>query len=367
LLCLVWGGHQMTQFFRSNFQAMQRFRIDSFASVFDRILLLGLVGILFLTQLDIETFVYARLLATAGSMLLFFLILNRYYGWIAPRLRPRELGKILRLSLPFALITILNSMHDKVDQVMLGELYDDHETGLYAAAYRWMDVFSMYLWTVLAIFFARFAYKLGKPKEQERLLHFGQVVVAVPMIFVCVWVFFYGEKLFWLMDESTPAELITMTESLKVLFLATLIHSLFVIYGTLLSAADQERFVNVAIVGGIAINVTLNYLFIPTYGALSAAWSTVASYGLMSLAYVVYTHFRTPIRPAYLHLLRLLGAGGILLLLFWGLTQTALPWYLSSLLAGGTYLLLLPLLGLVPLEQVRKWLQQRKSPPEDDL
>lgn len=354
LLSLVWGGHQLTQFFRSNFQAMQRFKIDSVASVLDRVILLGLVAVLFMTSLDIERFVYARLIATGGTMVIFFVVLSRYYGWIAPRLEKLSVGKILKMSLPFALITILNSVHDKVDQVMLGQLYSDHETGLYAAAYRWMDVFSMYLWTVLAIFFARFAFNLFKFKEQEKLLHFGQVIVAIPMIFVCVWTQFEGERLFWLMDASTPAEVIAMTASLQVLFLATWIHSMFVIYGTLLSAANHERFVNLAILGGITINVALNFIYIPEFGALAAAWSTVASYSMMSIAYVIYTHFRTPINVPYGKLLKLALSTVVLYGLFYFLQELDLAWYVDAAIAGVIYLGLVAVLGLLPLHELKK-------------
>ncbi len=338
LLCLVWGGHQMTQFFRSNFQAMQRFRIDSIASVLDRVILLVLVGLLFLTRLDIASFVYARLIAAGLTMLIFFIVLSRLYGWLKPRLEAKVILPSLRMSIPFALITVLNSVHDKVDQVMLKALAGNVETGLYAAAYRWMDVFGMYLWTVLAIFFARFALYLADKKMQAKLLRMGQVVTALPMIFVCVFVFFYGEKLFWLYTDSTPGQLVTMEKSLKILFAATLVHSLFVIYGTLLSAANHERFVNIAITIGIIVNVGLNYFLIPILGAQAAALSTVASYTLMSLCYMGYMQLRVDEIPVpWSRLLKLILAAGLLYGCFFLLAKTALPWYVNTALAGVVY------------------------------
>ena len=99
---------------------------------------------------------------------------------------------IVKQAFPFAIITILYSVHDKVDQVMLERMLPEpngaHETGLYAGAYRWVDAVSMYLWTVLPIFFARFASKIHSPKAQTQLLEFGQAVAAIPMIFVSVFV-----------------------------------------------------------------------------------------------------------------------------------------------------------------------------------
>ena len=337
MLCMVWGGHQMTQFFRSNFQAMQRFQIDSFASVLDRVILLILVGMLFLTRLDIASFIYARLVAAGLTMLIFFIILSRLYGWLKPRLEAKVILPSLRLSIPFALITILNSVHDKVDQVMLKALAGDVETGLYAAAYRWMDVFGMYLWTVLAIFFARFALYAADKEMQTKLLRMGQVVTALPMIFVCVFVYFYGEKLFWLYTDSTPEQLLTMEKSLKILFGATFVHSFFVIYGTLLSAANHERFVNIAITLGIIMNVGLNFYLIPTLGAQAAAISTIASYSLMSICYILYMQKRVDIAVPWSRLAKLILAAALLWGCFFLLGKTTLPWYVITVLAGILY------------------------------
>ena len=57
----------------------------------------------------------------------------------------------------------------KWDQVMLERMAGDVPTGLYAAAYRWLDAFSMYLWIVLPMFFARFAFFPGDVERQGQL------------------------------------------------------------------------------------------------------------------------------------------------------------------------------------------------------
>ncbi|MEO1449815.1 MAG: oligosaccharide flippase family protein, partial [Bacteroidota bacterium] len=230
-LCLIQGGNQMMMFFRARFQAAQRFKMDGWLSVVDRIALLIIVGTLFLTRLDMGRFVFARLAAVSIAIILMYSLSVRLFGWTRPRLQLPETRKVLKLSLSFALMTILYSIHDKVDQVMLERMYPDPTAnGLYVAAYRWLDAFSMYLWTVLPIFFARFAYFLHDLKEQRKLLHFGQVMAALPMIFVGGFVLTYGDLLLFPYKNSTPEELTTIHTCLKWLFVAAIFNGVFAVF-----------------------------------------------------------------------------------------------------------------------------------------
>lgn len=353
LLCLVHGGNQLMAFFRSNFQAMQRFKIDGFLSVFDRLLLLGLLGYLFYTTLSIERFIYIRLLTVAIGSVLFYGLIVRFYGWFKPKLKLPVVKKVLGMSLSFAMMTVLYSIHDKVDQVMLERLGGAQENGLYAGAYRWLDAFSMYLWTVLPIFFARFAYFIKDLKEQEKLLHFGQVIAALPMVFVSIFVFFYGEKLLFLFEQSSPAELATMRDCLNALFVAAFLNGIFAVFSTLLTSTDHEKFVNKLIILSILLNVILNWIFIPRYGAVASAWTTVASYAFIDIAYVVYIQLYISIRVPYLQMAKILLAGGIVAGVFWGLSLTVLPWYVNTLIAGLVFTGVSRLLGLISIEKLK--------------
>lgn len=359
LLCLVQAGAQFMEFFRANFRAMQRFRLDAWLSVLDRLLLLGLVGLLFATTLSIETFVYARLAAIALTVLIFYGLLTRLYGWLRPRFRWKLVRGLIRLSLPFAAMTMLSSIHDKVDQVMLERLAGDLPTGLYAAAYRWLDAFSMYLWIVLPIFFARFAFLMHDRQQQQRLFHLGQLITGLPLTFICVFGFFFGEKLLFLYDRSTPEELSIILSCLQALFVALLINGNLAVFGTLLTATGHERFVNWLMGFSIALNVLLNFLLIPSYGAVACAWSTVGSFILMGVGYVGYVHLRlavaVPWRPLTLQLL----AGGLLMGCFWALDAAELPWWATTLLAGGFYTALVFGLRLIRVSELREGLRAK--------
>lgn len=338
ILCIVHSVLQINFFFRANFQAFQRFKFDALASVLDRILMLGIVIVLLLTEIDLEAYVFAYLISAAVTMIVLYMFVLRMFGFMRPTWEAASMRNLLRLSFPFALITILYSINDKVDQVLLERLIGgeagEHETGIYGGAYRWVDAVMMYLWTVLPIFFAKFAHHVDDPKALGRLLAFGQPIAAIPMLFAGAFGVIYADKLLFQFTDSTPEDLAKMTLCLRILFVAVLVNGIFAIYSTLLTSTNHERFVSRMIAASIVMNITLNCIFIPRYGAIASAWNTVFSFSFLSVSYLWYMHFKLPVKPAYGMLLKLLGIAAVFGAGFWGLAQTSLPWWLVSVLAG---------------------------------
>ncbi|MEL7191359.1 MAG: oligosaccharide flippase family protein [Bacteroidota bacterium] len=326
LLCLVHSGGQLMNFFRANFQAMQRFSLDGFLSVFDRIILLLITIYLFYTQLDISRFIYARVVTVILSVIVFYGLIIRMYGWFKPKLDIPLVRNIITYSLSLALMTVLYSIHDKVDQVMLERLAGEKENGLYAGAYRWLEAFSMYMWTVLPIFFARFAFYVKDLKEQEKLLHKGQIITSLPLTLVSIFVWFYGEKLLFLFDQSSPEEIAVMTQCLQAVFVALWLNGNFAIFSTLLTATGHENAVNVFAGISIVVNIGLNWYFIPIHGAIASAWTTVISYLILSICYIFYFQLRLSIKVPYTQIVKLFILTGAVWLLFYLLDMQGWDW-----------------------------------------
>jgi O-antigen/teichoic acid export membrane protein len=338
LLAAVHGILQINAFFRANFQAFQQFRIDAVASVLDRAVMLGIVCVLLLTRISVEAYIYAYLASALVTMVLLYAALSRVHGRLRPGGTWAEYQSLLRASLPFAIITVLYSVNDKIDQVMLERIIGGdagkHETGLYGGAYRWVDTVMMYLWTVLPIFFAKFAQHRHDMPMLRKLLVFGQPIAALPMLFAGVFVLFYGDKLLFLFTQSTATELATMTLSMKILFIAVLINGLFAIYSTLLTATGHEGFVGRMIAASIVMNVTLNAFLIPHFGAIACAWATVASFSLLSVSYLWYIRFRLGMALPFGLLGKLVVVGLAFAAAFWALDASGLPWWAVSGLAA---------------------------------
>lgn len=282
-------------FYRAQFQAFQLFNTDTLFSILDKLLLVCFTLLLMYTgNLTLLNFVYARLLSSLVSVLIAFAVSDRLLGRLQFKIDTTLVKDILVKSLPFALIGILYSFNDKVDQVILERMGGSEITGLYAAAYRWVDIVMMYLWTVLPILFARFARIKDSTDDLRKTFVAGQVFTAVPVICISVFIMLNSDKLFFLFTNSTATEFETMSALLRILFLSVLVNGIFSIYSTLLNATGSEKQVSILILISVLVNIVVNVLYIPTYGAYSCAWATLVSTGVLSGGYLVILLLKTP-------------------------------------------------------------------------
>ncbi|WP_167852002.1 oligosaccharide flippase family protein [Hymenobacter elongatus] len=344
---------QYTQFLRGTLQAHQRFNTDALLSVLEKALLLVFVLALLPVGITLDRYVGARAVAVLFTFVVLYALVTRLYGRVRFRLKWEHARGLLKASLPLALITLVYGLNERVDMLMLERLASPAEAGYYAAAYRWVDAIMMYLWTVLPLFFAKFAFATGKREEQQELLWFGQRIVTVPLLFVCAFVLFRGEVLFFQLTHSTSRELGQMTLSLKILFVNVLVHAFFALYSTLLTSTNHEKPVSWLVAGSIAVNVLLNVLLLPRYGAVAAALNTLLCAVLVSGGYVWLVSRRAGVAVPWATLARLLLAFGLLCGTFAGLRLLLNHWLLEAVGAGLVFVAILFATGLVRVAELK--------------
>ena len=334
LIGFIFTFTQYTVFLRGVLQAHQLFNLDSVMSVLERFLLLFLMGALLYYGITLQSFVYARLTTVVLSFGILYLIFRRTFGAFPAKWRPQQFFQLVKASFPFAVINLVYGINEKIDMVMLERLASSREAGIYASAYRWVDAVMMYVWTVLPLFFAKFARHQQEPQEQQKLLHFGQVIVSVPLIFVSVFVFFYGEKLFWQFSRSSATEMDAMLRNLQILFATVLVHGFFGIYSSVLTSSNWERAVSKLVAASIVVNVTLNFIFIPAYGSLAAAYNTLISAILVSGGYLWLLPAKTGIPVPGKLIFKLIATTAALGGVFYSLSLYSGNWWLNTILAG---------------------------------
>ncbi len=346
---------QFTQFIRGTLQASQRFNTDAVLSVLEKVLLLLFVLVCLPGGLTLTRYLGVRLMAAGFTTALLYGLMVYLFGRVRYDFNFSKARNLLRQSMPFALITLLYGINERIDMVMLERLASPAEAGYYAAAYRWVDASMMYVWTVLPLFFAKFASLQHNRAEQQSLLWFGQRVVAVPMILVVGFVWFNGDKLFWNLVHSRPAEVARMVFCVKVLFVNVLVHSFFAIYASLLNSAGHVRLVSRLVMASIVLNVVLNVLTLSSFGAVGAAWNTLASAVLVSVGYVVLMP-RTEVTVPWLLLGRLLGITVVLCTVWYQLREHAnFSWLIETAVMVPIFAVLLLMFGLVRLSELRRF------------
>ena len=353
---------QYGQFLRGTLQAHQKFNTDAVLSVVEKFLLLGAVLVLIPVGLTLPRYVSVRLGAAAFTTLLLYGLMTRFFGRVKYRWRGPVARTALRASLPFALMTLLYGVNERVDMLMLERLASPTEAGYYAGAYRWVDAVMMYAWTILPLFFAKFASVPKDAGAQRQLLWFGQRVVTLPMLFIVAFVLFRGEVVFWQFSHSSPAEVERMTFCLKILFVNVLVHAFFAIYSTLLTSTTHERAVSWLVAGSIILNIGLNLVFLPQFGAVAASVDTLICAAAVSVGYLVLVARRTGVGVPFRLLARLLLALGLLCGVWFGLQYGLyLRWWLEAGIMAVVFGLIVLGTGLVRRSELEKLLPGKKG------
>jgi O-antigen/teichoic acid export membrane protein len=303
LLGLFHFLQSIISFLRALLQALQRFGKDAYASIGDKVLLLLGLPILVFAGLTVYSFALGLTLSAGCVLALLGWELRAY--WFPPLLPSlKTIRSVLSQSLGLALMALLFSALERLNFILIERISGSVESSLYAGAYRWYSAVSMYLWTVLPPFYARFA----KAPQDQALFNSAQIIVSLPIIGVCAFLFWYTPYVFFLFGESSPPQIERMALALRCLTLGLLANGLFNVYSTHLSACNREKYVNFLLLPAICLNALLTLGAARAYGALAGALGLTISLLFLSGGYVYFFAQKSGLKPPWGILLRLLTA-----------------------------------------------------------
>ncbi|TNE79496.1 MAG: hypothetical protein EP332_10520 [Bacteroidetes bacterium] len=279
-------------FLRSNVSGLHLYKTDAVLSVLDR-LVMGLIcaAMLFLPWLDsfsIDHFLWAQFIGYATAVLLAFVTL--FNKGIQPKLvfKFSLLKDILHKSYTFALLFFLMGLYTRVDSVMLGRLLEngEFETGLYASAFRILDaaiIFTVLLSNLLLPMFSRF---LAKGEDPAPLVRESYRVVLVVATILPLATWFFSDELYALMYKHNQEAGGPLFGFLMLNFIPM---AFGYIFGTLLTAKGEMKLLNLISVGGLALNLALNFWLIPKHGAMGATAATILTQSLVTISTIYFT------------------------------------------------------------------------------
>lgn len=274
-------------FLRSNISGLQHYRLDSFMSVLDKLLMIIFCSFLiwgpYQKDFCIEWFVYAQTLAYGITMLVaLFLVLGYLKQRLVFKWNWTTIVALLKQTWPFALTVFLMTVYLRVDAVMIERLIPglegDRQAGIYAAGYRILDavnIIGLLFANLLLPMFAR----MLKNKENIAdlaLLSF-KLIFTITISFSITTAFWATPLAQLLYAENTE----TIAAVLTVLVLCFNIMGTSYIFGTLLTANSNMREMNRIFVVGVFLNIVSNVFLIQWYGAWGAAITTLATQALI--------------------------------------------------------------------------------------
>ena len=181
---------------------------------------------------------------------------------------------LLKKSWPLIISGIAVTIYMRIDQVMIKEMLDEKQTGLYSAAVKLAEGWYFFPLMIVSSLFPAI---LNSKKKHEVYIHkLQQLYNLMTLIGICIGIFFtfFSNKIVILLygaDFSYAASVLTIS------IWAGLFVSWGIARGKWIIAEDLQNYTVIFFVGGALINVVANYILIPNFGIKGAAFATCFS------------------------------------------------------------------------------------------
>ena len=288
LLTLCQFLNSLILYLRSNFEGLLLFKWDSLFSVLDRVLMILICGCLLWSPLrerfNIYWFVYAQLIAYGLTALLAFAVIVRKAHFRRLRWNWQFFLVILRKSAPFALLVLLMASYNRIDPILLRKLADDAAAGVYAGAFRLLDALTMVCYLVsvpLLPVFSRICKEKGNVMEIVRLVFWPLMLFVVGCAVACS---LLADPLMALLYHDHAASYVPI---FRVVIFGLIPIGITYIFGTLLTAGGYLRQLNLFAASSLALNIVVNIILIPHFGAVGSAWASLTTQSFMAVAQLV--------------------------------------------------------------------------------
>lgn len=270
-------------FLRSNLAGLHLFKWDSLASVVDRILMIAICGGLLLfskATFQIEWFAWAQTISYGVVILGVAGVLALKAGKVDWKFEKGLFWKILKLSVPFALLNFLMSAYQRIDGVMLETLLEEgtYYAGVYAQGFKVYEASTMIAFLFAGLLLPIFSKELSLNNDIRPVALLAGKVLLVPVLILVISTGFYAPAI----SEVLFQEAVSSTSRvLQILMFSFLPVSVGYIFSTLLTAAGDLKFLNYSSLLGLVANIGLNWWLIPEYAAFGAAISTLVTQGMV--------------------------------------------------------------------------------------
>ncbi|MEF1308610.1 oligosaccharide flippase family protein [Vibrio mytili] len=178
--------------------------------------------------------------------------------------------------LPFALMTVLGVFSNEIGIVLLGYLSNNTEVGIYKVATQAVIVISLALSAINTIIGPKISvlHKENKLENLQKLLRQSvwlNMVISFPILLI---LFFFSD---YLINIFFGFEYIESSKIIKYLCLGQFFNISFGSVMLVLNMTNNEKTSVKWVIISLALNLLLLFIFVPSYGAIGAAISSVST------------------------------------------------------------------------------------------
>lgn len=289
LLTIVQILTSFNQYFRSSINAFQLFRSEGVFMVLDRLIIIILCALMLWGGISawgitIERFIYAQIIGLGSVALMLLLFIYRKMEKVSLSFKLIKVLPLLKKTWPYGVLVALMGLYNYADGVMLEKyaITGAEEAGVYAMGYRLFFALFMFAQVFSGVLLSLYG-KHDKDKNTLQILSsFTAKLLLIVGIVVAVLSFeFKSEIMEFLYPKKYSNE---AAEAFSLLMFSFIGSALILVFGTLLTAKEHLKELNIAAGITLLLNLILNYSLIPEMGAKGAAIATLVSQLLFGIS-----------------------------------------------------------------------------------
>lgn len=339
---------------RSHLGGMMLFKTEAIVGVLDRALLIVFCGILLYgpyrsDHFEIEWFIYLQTVCYGLTLIIGLIILTSRIGLPKLQYKPVFSYAIIRQSFPYALLILLMMIYTRLDSVMIERIHINgkSEAGFYAQGIRLINALFLFAMLFSNLLFPMFSKMLKNGEAVVDLLGTSAKLLIGGSIGLAILTLFNSEYILNLIYVGNIEESSLPFVLLMFSFIGTCSS---IVYGTLLTAKGDMKFLNYAAALGIVINISMNAYLIPEYGAYGAAIATLITQGTVSLAQFIYSVQFLNLKIFNLKAILFVSYSAISFIIFYYFRMDS---YTNALLLFSVIPVLMAIFGLIDLRQIK--------------
>ncbi|MBL4694434.1 flippase [Candidatus Gracilibacteria bacterium] len=191
--------------------------------------------------------------------------------------------KVLKRSLPYGIALILNAIYFRIDSILLSIIHGSEEVGIYGLAMRMLEQFA-----VLPLFFMNSVLPVltraikEKSDKYKKVISYSFDFLAAAAIPIVVGGFILAFPIVFAV--STPDFLSDLPNgfygsdiAFQILIFALFFQFLNVLFAFILISINEQKKLLYINAVGVVFNIVTNLIFIPEYGFIAAATTSVIS------------------------------------------------------------------------------------------
>ena len=177
------------------------------------------------------------------------------------------------ISFPLIWHLLAGYLLNAADKIMITKLISPSANALYSVSYSIAALVSI-LWMSLNNAWSPWAYEKMEGKDYRSLKNCSKPYTILFLTIVCG-VMLFGPELLLIMGGSKYAEAVYVLPPVMVGYVFQFVYSLYV---NIEFYHKKQRNIAIGTIITCIINIVLNFIFIPAFGYIAAAYTTLASY-----------------------------------------------------------------------------------------